>query len=113
MKKTIAILTFMILVLGCLNFTSCSKNISELSRVKNILEIEFSNSVPFISMEYTLTYYSSTFATVERSSRGGYVISGEIFYADQFGDKYCQNYTAFVGKDSWSPEIDKSEIKKL
>ena len=113
MKKAIVILTLAILILGCFNFVACTKNDAELSRVKRILEIEFSNLHPFISMEYSLTYHSCTFYTVEKTSKDGYLVSGKILYTDQFGDKYYENYSAYVENGSWFPEIERSEVKKM
>ena len=113
MKKSIAVLTVIIMVLGCFGFVGCSKKEDELSRAKRILEIEFANRSPFVSMEYTLRYHSCTFYTVEKTTAGGHFISGKIFYVDQFGDKYYENYTALVEKDSWFPEINRSTVKKF
>lgn len=122
MKKTIVILTLAILILGCFNFVACTKNDAdieettedaEFSRVKRILEIEFSNLHPFISMECSLTYHSCTFYTVEKTGKDGYLVSGKILYTDQFGDKYYENYSAYVENGSWLPEIQRSEVKKM
>ena len=118
MKKVFIILTITVLIFGCFNLGSCTKKGEEsedpeLTRAKEMLEIEFSGLQPFISMEYSLKYHSCTFYTVEKTTQNGYLISGKILFVDQFGDKYYQNYSAYIGKDSYFPEITKSEVKRL
>ncbi|MBE6634046.1 MAG: hypothetical protein E7620_06875 [Ruminococcaceae bacterium] len=115
MKKVFIILTITVLIFGCFNLGSCTKESEdpELTRAKKMLEIEFSGLQPFISMEYSLKYHSCTFFTVEKTTQNGYLISGKILFVDQFGDMYYQNYSAYIGKGSYFPEITKSEVKRL
>ena len=113
MKKTLILIFVLILITTCFSFVSCGHNTphedEELVRAKSALSKELEPLNPSYDGE-NITYLSHTYFTVEETGDGGHMFAGKIYFADKYGNKYYANYDAFVGKESWFPEINISEI---
>ena len=113
MKKTLILIFVLILITTCFSFVSCGHDTppedEELVRAKLALSTELEPLNHLYDGEI-ITYLSHTYFTVEETGDGGHMFAGKIYFADKYGNKYYANYDAFVGKESWLPEINISEI---
>ena len=98
-------------MMSCKNNNS-SEDSEELVRAKLALSTEFETLSHLCNGE-VVTYHSHTYFTIIETDDGGHCFAGKIYFSDKYGSKYYANYDAFVGRESWYPEITISAIEPL